>query len=83
MPWVRRDRAAAVRSRAGPAAVRSIGVADHGEGIAIELVLDISGSMEALDFQSQGRDVSRLTAVKQVVRDLCSDRGNRPARTTR
>ena len=34
------------------------------------MVLDISGSMEALDFQSQGRDVSRLTAVKQVVRDF-------------
>lgn len=38
-----------------------------GEGIAIELVLDISGSMEALDFQLDGKDVSRLTAVKRVI----------------
>src|SRR5204862_2453804 len=38
-----------------------------GEGIAIEIVLDISGSMEALDFQGEGRDVSRLDAVKHVV----------------
>src|SRR5262249_55487566 len=35
-----------------------------GEGIAIEIVLDVSGSMEALDFQLGGRDVSRLEAVK-------------------
>lgn len=37
------------------------------EGIAIELVLDVSGSMEALDFQWNGKDVSRLEAVKQVI----------------
>lgn len=38
-----------------------------GEGIAIEIVLDISGSMEARDFQLDGRDVSRLVAVKHVI----------------
>ena len=38
-----------------------------GEGIAIELVLDISGSMEALDFQLEGEDVSRLEAVQHVI----------------
>lgn len=38
-----------------------------GEGIAIEMVLDISGSMEALDFQLNGEDVSRLEAVKHVM----------------
>ncbi len=38
-----------------------------GEGIAIELVLDVSGSMEALDFQLDGKDVSRLEAVKHVI----------------
>jgi Ca-activated chloride channel family protein len=38
-----------------------------GEGIAIELVLDISGSMEAIDFQLGGKDVSRLEAVKHVI----------------
>lgn len=41
-----------------------------GEGIAIELVLDISGSMEALDFQLDGKDVSRLEAVKHVIREF-------------
>ncbi len=41
-----------------------------GEGIAIELVLDVSGSMEALDFQLQGRDVSRLEAVKHVISEF-------------
>ncbi|RLS42469.1 MAG: VWA domain-containing protein [Planctomycetota bacterium] len=38
-----------------------------GEGIAVELVLDISGSMEALDFQLDGDDVSRLEAVRHVI----------------
>jgi Ca-activated chloride channel family protein len=41
-----------------------------GEGIAIELVLDVSGSMEALDFQLDGRDVSRLEAVKHVISEF-------------
>ena len=38
-----------------------------GDGIAIELVLDISGSMEALDFQLDNKEVNRLEAVKHVV----------------
>jgi Ca-activated chloride channel family protein len=41
-----------------------------GEGIAIEMVLDISGSMEALDFQLDGRDVSRLEAVQHVITEF-------------
>ncbi|HEV3003958.1 MAG TPA: VWA domain-containing protein [Pirellulales bacterium] len=41
-----------------------------GEGIAIEIVLDVSGSMEALDFQLQGQDVSRLAAVQHVIRNF-------------
>lgn len=41
-----------------------------GEGIAIELVLDVSGSMEALDFQLEGEQVDRLAAVKQVISDF-------------
>lgn len=41
-----------------------------GEGIAIELVLDISGSMEAIDFQLGGREVNRLEAVKHVVSEF-------------
>jgi Ca-activated chloride channel homolog len=38
-----------------------------GSGIAMELVLDVSGSMEAIDFQLKNEDVNRLTAVKHVV----------------
>jgi Ca-activated chloride channel family protein len=37
------------------------------EGIAIELVIDVSGSMKAIDFQLQGENISRLSAVKHVV----------------
>jgi len=38
-----------------------------GEGIAIEMVLDVSGSMEAIDFQLQDKEVNRLEAVKHVI----------------
>lgn len=41
-----------------------------GEGVAIELVLDVSGSMEAIDFQLAGRDVSRLEAVQHVISEF-------------
>jgi len=41
-----------------------------GEGIAIELVLDVSGSMEAIDFQLGGKDVSRLDAIKHVISEF-------------
>ena len=44
----------------------------NGQGIAIELVLDVSGSMEALDFQLRDKDVSRLEAVKYVVSEFIS-----------
>lgn len=37
------------------------------EGIAIELLIDRSGSMEAEDFRLRGRRVTRLAAVKDVV----------------
>ena len=37
------------------------------EGIAIELVVDRSGSMQAMDFQIGGQEVDRLTAIKKVV----------------
>jgi Ca-activated chloride channel homolog len=41
-----------------------------GEGIAIEIVLDVSASMEALDFQLAGQEVSRLTAVQHVIKEF-------------
>jgi Ca-activated chloride channel homolog len=53
------------RPQAGKAETRI-----SGEGIAIELVLDVSGSMEAIDFQLGGREVSRLEAVKHVVSEF-------------
>ena len=36
------------------------------EGIAIELVVDRSGSMQAMDFKVNGEPVDRLTAIKDV-----------------
>ncbi|MCC9657072.1 vWA domain-containing protein [Rhodopirellula halodulae] len=36
------------------------------EGIAIEMVIDRSGSMRAMDFRIDGEPVDRLTAVKNV-----------------
>jgi len=46
------------------------------EGIDIVLVLDISGSMEAMDYESHGQRQSRIDAVKQVVRDFIRTRTN-------
>lgn len=36
------------------------------EGIAIEMVVDRSGSMQAMDFKIDGEHVDRLTAIKKV-----------------
>lgn len=36
------------------------------EGIAIQLLVDRSGSMRAMDFEVEGQPVDRLTAVKKV-----------------
>jgi len=41
-----------------------------GDGIAIQLSIDVSGSMEAIDFQIRGEDVDRLSAVKEVVKEF-------------
>lgn len=43
-------------------------------GVDIMLCLDTSGSMQALDFQLDGKPVSRLTAVKKVVKDFIRKR---------
>ncbi len=42
------------------------------EGIAIEMVVDRSGSMQAMDFTVDGEPVDRLTAVKDVAGDFIS-----------
>ena len=45
------------------------------EGIAIEMCLDRSGSMQALDFQLDGQRVNRLQAVKRVFHDFVAGEG--------
>jgi Ca-activated chloride channel family protein len=46
------------------------------EGIDIVLAVDVSGSMQALDFQLDGQPADRLTVVKNVVQDFVRTRGN-------
>lgn len=43
-------------------------------GKDIMLTLDISGSMQALDFKLDGQNVDRLTALKKVVKDFIETR---------
>ena len=40
------------------------------DGIAIEMTVDISGSMEAIDFQLNDQPVNRLMAVKHVFKEF-------------
>jgi len=42
----------------------------HSEGIAIEMVIDKSGSMEAVDYELDGKSISRINAVKHVFREF-------------
>ncbi len=50
------------------------------EGIAIQMVIDRSGSMLAMDFTIDGRDVTRLEAVKNVVEDFVDGGDSLPGR---
>ena len=50
------------------------------EGIAIELVVDRSGSMQAMDFEVQGQPVDRLTAIKDVAGKFVHGEGELPGR---
>lgn len=45
-------------------------------GIDILLTLDVSGSMEAMDFKLNGQPVNRLEAVKDVVAKFITERPN-------
>lgn len=45
------------------------------EGLAIEMCIDRSGSMQALDFEMDGQRVDRLAMVKRVFRDFVEGRG--------
>ncbi len=44
------------------------------EGIDIQLVVDVSGSMRALDFELNGKKANRLAVVKKVVKDFIKSR---------
>lgn len=46
----------------------------HREGVDVVLAVDVSGSMLAEDFQLEGNRVSRLDAVKDVVRQFVTAR---------
>ncbi len=50
------------------------------EGIAIEMAIDRSGSMQALDFEEAGKRVSRLDQVKRVFHDFVAGNGTLPGR---
>lgn len=44
------------------------------EGVNMVLAVDVSGSMEALDFKLKGKVVDRLEAVKSVINDFITKR---------
>ena len=52
------------------------------DGIAIEMVVDRSGSMQAIDFKIDERSVDRLTAIKKVVADFVIGDDKLPGRQT-
>ena len=55
----------------------------HSDGIAIELVVDRSQSMSALDFERDKRPIDRLEAVKSVVAEfVMGEDGGREGRTS-
>lgn len=45
------------------------------EGIAIQMCIDRSGSMQAMDFEIDGRQVNRLEVVKRVFHDFVAGKG--------
>lgn len=45
-------------------------------GIDIMLAVDVSGSMQAMDFKLEGKSVDRITAVKDVVAQFIKERPN-------
>lgn len=44
------------------------------EGVDIVLVIDVSGSMQAMDFQIKGKRQNRLYVVKEVIKDFIKAR---------
>jgi Ca-activated chloride channel family protein len=50
------------------------------EGIAIQMAIDRSGSMEAMDFEFEGERVNRLAVVKEVFHDFVAGKEGLPGR---
>jgi Ca-activated chloride channel homolog len=50
------------------------------EGIAIEMVVDRSGSMQAMDFELDNKPATRLAVVKKVFKDFVSGEGGQAGR---
>ena len=50
------------------------------EGIAIQMCIDRSGSMAALDFNLDGQQVNRLDVIKRVFHDFVMGKGKLPGR---
>lgn len=56
--------------------------AERSAGIAIQMVMDVSGSMGKEDFEFHGRPATRLDAVKQVFRAFVMGAGPLPGRAS-
>jgi Ca-activated chloride channel family protein len=52
----------------------------HTLGIAIQMCIDRSGSMAALDFNVDGQQVDRISVVKRVFREFVMGKGKLPGR---
>jgi len=50
------------------------------EGIAIEMCIDRSGSMQAMDFELDGQRADRLAVVKRIFEDFVTGKENLPGR---
>jgi Ca-activated chloride channel homolog len=50
------------------------------EGVAIEMVVDRSGSMRAMDFELDNKQATRLEVVKKVFKDFVTGEGGLPGR---
>ncbi len=50
------------------------------EGVAIQMCIDRSGSMQAMDFELDGQRVNRLDVVKRVFHDFVAGKGRLPGR---
>jgi len=50
------------------------------DGIAIQLILDRSGSMRARDFSLDGKPANRMDASKRVIREFVEGKGDLPGR---